>query len=548
VRSGNALMSYYCYLVKLFWPTNLAVFYPHPGRWPMEQVLLAGVLLCGISVLLILKGRKYPCLLMGWLWYCGTLVPVIGLVQVGDQAMADRYTYVPSLGVLILAIWGGCELIRRRRYHVIALSVAGSAGIVLCFASTREQIGYWKDSEALFRHALDVTENNYVAHSSLGGALLKKGQTDEAISQYQEALRLQPDKATSHNNLGAALLKKDHTSEAISQLQEAIRLNPDYADAHGNLGAALVNKGQTEEAIRQFQEVLRLQPDVAASHNNLGAALEKKGQIGEAISQFQEAIRLEPSSLNARNNLGVGLLNKGRTDEAISQFREVIRLKPDYAEVHYNLGAALRMKGQIDEAISQYQEALRLRPDYAEAHNKLGAGFLSKGQIDEAISQFQEAIRLKPDDAEVHNNLGVAFGRKGQIDEAISQFEEALRLKPDYADACNNLGYRWAERGENLEQARAMIEKAVKLEPKKAAFLDTLSWVVFKLNRPREALDYELQAVEKSGRPDAALYDHLGDIYAALNQREQAAEAWRKSLAVEPSRQIEKKLGDLSAH
>ena len=183
-RSGNALISYCRYLGKLFWPTDLAVFYPHPGYWPMEQVLLAGGLMLGISVLLFVKRRRYPFLLMGWLWFCGTLVPVIGLVQSGEQAMADRFTYVPSLGVLILAIWGAYELTRRWRYHVIALSVAGSAAIVLCMALTRQQLGYWQDSETLFRHALEVTENNYLAHNNLGDALIKKGQIDEAISQY----------------------------------------------------------------------------------------------------------------------------------------------------------------------------------------------------------------------------------------------------------------------------------------------------------------------------------------------------------------------------
>jgi tetratricopeptide (TPR) repeat protein len=260
----------------LFWPVDLAVFYPHPGHWPQEQVLLAGGLMLAISVLLVVQRGRYPFLLMGWLWFVGTLVPVIQLVQTGSHAMADRYAYIPSLGVLILAIWGAYELTRRWRYRVIALSVAGWAAIVLCLGLTRQQLGYWQDNETLFGHALEVTENNYLAHKVLGDVFLEKNQTDEAISQYQEAIRLAPDYAKAHYNLGVALEKEGQTDEATRQYQETIRLKPDYAEAHNNLGAALGRKGQIDEAIRQFQEAIRLKPDFVKAHNNLAAALEMK--------------------------------------------------------------------------------------------------------------------------------------------------------------------------------------------------------------------------------------------------------------------------------
>jgi protein O-mannosyl-transferase len=217
---------------------------------------------------------------------------------------------------------------------------------------------------------------------------------------------------------------------------------------------------------------------------------------------------------------------------------------PYRADIYCRLGKVYAARNRPDEAIRQYQEAIRLKPDFPEVYYNLGVVLAKKSQADEAIRQYQEAIRLKPDFAEAHSNLGVALAEKGRTDEAISQYQEAIRLKPDFAEAQNNLGYLWAEHGENLDQAREMIEKAVKLEPKNAAFLDSMGWVLLKLNRPREALDYLLKATENSAQPDASLYDHLGDIYAALNQREKAAEAWRKSLSVEPSRQIQKKLGD----
>ncbi|MGA2787076.1 MAG: tetratricopeptide repeat protein [Verrucomicrobiota bacterium] len=404
-RSENALISYCRYLGKLFWPTDLAAFYPHPGYWPMEQVLLAGGLILGITVLFIVMRGRFPFMLMGWLWYCGTLVPVIGLVQAGRVAMADRFTYVPSLGVLVIVIWGTYQLTRRWRYQEMVLSVLGWAAVILCLGLTRQQLGYWQDSEMLYRHTLEVSENNYLAHNNLGATLVEKGQIDEAISQYRQAVHLKPDYAGYQYNLGVALNKKGQTDEAIRQFQEAIRLAPDYAEAYNNLGSVLVAKGQTEEAISQFQEAIRLKPDDAEAHYNLGIALGMNGQI----------------------------------DEAIGQFQEVIRLKPDYAQAHYSLGAALGRKGQADEAISQYREAIRLKPDYAEAHNNLGITFGRKDQTDEAISQFHEVVRLKPNDAEAHYNLATALLNEDQIDEAISQYREAIRLKPDYAEARDNL-------------------------------------------------------------------------------------------------------------
>jgi len=463
-RVGNALISYCRYLGKLFWPVNLAVLYPHSGYWPTEQVLLAGGVLLGITVLFIVGRRQYPFLLMGWLWFVGTLIPVIQLVQSGDHAMADRYTYIPSLGVLILTIWGAYELTRRWRHQVIVLSLAGCAAIILCSGLTRHQIGYWKDSETLFRHALEITKDNYVAHDNLGRALADKGQTDEAISQFQEAVRLKPDFAGAHNDLGFALGMKGQTDEAIAQFREAIRLEPDKARPHYNLGTALFKKGQIDDAINQYQDAIRLDPDYAEAHNNLGAALDKKGQTDEAISQFQDAIRLKPDFAEIHSNLGNALDEKGQTDEAIKQYEEAIRLMPDDAKAHNDLGNVLDEKGQADEAINQYQEAIRLNPNFAEAHNNFGFALGRKGQIDKAIAQFREAIRLNPDFAEACYNLGTALSVKGQTDEAIGLFREAIRLNPDYANAHYNLGNALLKRNQ-IDEAISQFQEAVRLNP-----------------------------------------------------------------------------------
>jgi tetratricopeptide (TPR) repeat protein len=479
-RMGNALISYCRYLEKSFWPMDLAVFYPHPGNWPPAEVLLAGGLLLGVTGLFIVLGRRYPFMLTGWLWFCGMLVPVIGLVQVGEQSMADRYTYLPSIGVLILVVWSAHELTSRWRHQRIILLAAGLTVVVLCIKLTQRQLGYWRDEEMLFRHALTVTQDNYLAYKALGDALFNKGQIDEAIDQYNEA----------------------------------IQLKPYFVNAYYTLGIALLKEGRTDAAIRQFQEAIRFKPAFADAHNALGSAW----------------------------------LGKGRIDEAIRQFQEAIRLKPDDADARYNLGNAFRRTGQIDEAIRQFQKVIRLTPNDASAHNNLGTVLGMQNQIEKAISQFQEAIRLKPDYAYAHYNLGNALLLANQTNSAINQFQEAIRLEPNDTFALNALGYLWVEHGENLEQARAMLEKAVQLAPRNAPFLGNLGWALLKLNRPGEALDCLLKSVENSDKPDAALYDHLGDAYAALNQPDKAAEAWRKSLSVEPNPRVQKKLGDLSAH
>ncbi len=463
-RMGNAVISYCRYLEKLFWPTDLAVFYPHPGYWPLAKVLLAGVCLCGISALVFMKRRRHPYLLVGWLWFVGTLVPVIGLMQVGEQAMADRYTYIPSVGVLIMSVWGVYELTRSWRHQVISLSLAGAVAIILCFGLTRKQLGYWQDSETLFRHALAVTQNNHIAHNNLGVASFKQDRIAEAIDQYQEAIRLKPDDIEAHYNLGDAFYREGQMDEAIRQFQEAIRLKPDFAEAYYNLGNALHKQGQMDEAIRQYHEAIRLKPDLADVHNNLGIALKEKGQMDEAIHQYEEALRLKPDFAEACYNLGNALYKQGKVDEAVRQYQEALRLQPDDAKAHSNLGSALDKLGQTDEAIRQYQEAIRLEPDNAESRNELGILLKNKGQIDEAISQYEEALRLKPDFPDAHNNLGNALLKKGRIDEAASQFQEALRLKPDFADAHNNLGVAWVRNG-RIDEAISQFREATRLKP-----------------------------------------------------------------------------------
>jgi Tfp pilus assembly protein PilF len=272
-RLGNALIAYCRYLGKLVWPSNLAVLYPHPLHWPPDQVALAALLLLGISAFVLLLARQRAYLVVGWLWFVGTLVPVIGLVQAGAQSMADRYTYLPLIGVLVALVWGLSDLMCRSRYQGLLSSSVAAVLLVACLALTRQQIGYWKNTEALFRHAIAVTQDNYIAHLRLGTTFSHQGRLDEAISELQEALRIQPNDSDSRNNLGAALGRKGRLDEAIIQFQQALKLTPDDAEVHNNLGVAFAITGSRNQAVEQYQEALRLRPDYAGARKNLEALL-----------------------------------------------------------------------------------------------------------------------------------------------------------------------------------------------------------------------------------------------------------------------------------
>jgi tetratricopeptide (TPR) repeat protein len=533
-RVGNALISYCKYLSKLFWPKDLAVFYPHPGIWPTPDVLWALAFLTGITLLVLTQWRRYPCLLMGWLWYGGTLVPVIGLIQVGRQSMADRYTYIPSVGIAIMLVWGTIELLRRRRHAVTALSVMAGLALGICLFLTRQQLRYWQNSETLFRQTLMVTEDNFLAHFNLGVALEMNGRLDEAIHEYQETVRLQPSVAAVRNNLGAALIKKGRVDDGISQLRMALRLVPTYGLAHENLGNALLEQGHTNAAIKEYQEGVRLQPedDAGPAHYNLGVALNQAGQTAAAIREFQEALIRQPDYTAAGKNLANLLGQTGQTNAAISELQEVLRLDPKDTDAHYNLANLFLNLGRPADAIGQFQADLRINPDDADAHYNLGKALLDQGQTDMAVSEFQAAFRLKKYDAEVHYNLGNLLAQKGQTDAAIAQFQETIRLQPKDADAHNNLGNLLAKEGQT-EAAIRELQEALRLRPEDANTHYNLGYAFLKTGRFDDTIRQFQEAIRLKPNYAPAHYN----LAVALNKKGQTDMAigqFEEAIRLEP--------------
>jgi Flp pilus assembly protein TadD len=302
-RIANAFVSYARYFQQTVWPTNFAVPYLHPGHWPLASVCWGVVLVGGLSSVSLFLGRRRRSLSVGWCWFLGTLVPVIGLIQWGNHAMADRFMYVPSVGLLVALVWGLGKALEQRPWPKPAVGFAVALALFALALQSRAQLRYWQSGETLFRHALAVTGDNHLAHNNLGAALARKGQTDEAIRQFQEAIRLRPDGANAYGNLGIALIAKGQFDAAISQLQEAARLKPDSAIVHYNLGVALGRQGQTNAAIRQFQEAICLQPTYPEALGSLAGTLEGRGKYTEAIRFYQTALKTQPDQGSILNNL-----------------------------------------------------------------------------------------------------------------------------------------------------------------------------------------------------------------------------------------------------
>lgn len=438
LRIENALTTYVLYIWQTVWPTKLAVLYPYPPHIPIWQPILAAILLAAAVSFAVLRSfRTRPYLATGWFWYLGTLVPVIGLVQIGVHGHADRYMYIPMVGLLIMLAWGLAEVAERwprGKPFVIGMAVAACA---CCAVLTSAQLDTWRNSEALYRHAINETQGNVIMHYGLGVVLAKDpNRLDEAIAEYQAAVRDFPNYLEARGNLGNALLQARRLPEAIAEDQAALRLKPDSAQLHNNLGVALARTpGQMSEAISEYRAALRLQPNFLQAHTNLADALATTpGHNAEAIAEYRAALRFDASSAETHNKLAALLASSRRTTDSIAEYQAALRLKPDSIEAHNGLASVLaQLPGRIPEAISVYQAALRIKPDSAELHNNLGA-LLAKSpdHVPEAISEYEAALRIKPDFFEAHVNLGMLLSTlPGRSSDAAVQFEAALRIRPD---------------------------------------------------------------------------------------------------------------------
>ena len=398
VRLGTAVMAYGWYLNKTVWPAGLAPSYPHPGpelSWAGVGGIALGLL--AISVLALVNAGKRPYFAVGWFWFVAVLVPVVGLLQAGEQPWADRFTYVPHIGLLLLVVWGCHDLLLLAKVtRPLRLLAAGTA-VAVCVVASMVQTTHWRDSVSIMTHALRVNEENPVAHNTLGAALLQQRRPGEAIHHFREALRLDPGSIKASFNLGLALANEGRADEAAAQYRAALHLDPGFAPAHYNLGITLAQLGEIAPAVAAFEEALHLEPAMAPAHYNLAVALVEAGRADEASPHFAEAMRLNRDFERMRLSAGLLLAAHGRPADAATHFLAAPRGDPATAGVlEYHLGRAYAALGRRTEATDAFRRSAALRPVSAQSHAALAWALHEQGQAQEAADEYRRAFALDP--------------------------------------------------------------------------------------------------------------------------------------------------------
>jgi protein O-mannosyl-transferase len=476
-RAANAVVSCVRYIFKFLWPQNMAVIYPYPAHIPWWQAAGAGLLLVAISLAVLRAAPRRPYLIVGWLWFVISLVPVIGLVQVGMQSMADRYTYLPYIGLFVMATWGGSELIAAWPQAKPMLACATGVLLAGCFFVSMRQLQYWHDSIKLFSHAIEVTTDNAVAHCNLGQALAAAGKPEDARDEYTKALNIDPTYVSAMVSMSSYYNLHRNYDEAISCLNAALKIRPDSDQAHYDLALAFSGQGKTAQAIDEYRTTLKINPRHDKALVNLGATFAQQGDLTNAIQLYQRAIEIAPNNPYAHNALGGALDAQGKLDDAVQQYSAALQIQPDFAEAHENLAMLLAGHGHFDDAKPHFEAAVKLRPNDPGLHLEFANASFAAGDLNTAATEYSNALKLQPDNLAAHYNLATVLARQGQLDSALAHFSEVLRLKPDFADAHASVAIIMAQQGNDrgaIEQYRA----ALRLSPNLVTVQKYLAWLL----------------------------------------------------------------------
>jgi tetratricopeptide (TPR) repeat protein len=393
---GISPLAYMHYLIKMVWPSGLSISYPI--RWPQPtwNFILAGFILSAVSLFGLKTLRKRPYILVGWLWFLLTLIPVIGLVSISPIAIVDRFMYVPMIGLLIAVSWWIPELFQGFSHKRAALGIGSGILVLIMMGLSYRQVGYWKSNVSLYDYTNEINPDNFLAHNNLGVILKGEGRLEEAISHFKAALERKPDSEDAHINLGSALDRLERHQEAMVHYEKALKINPKNPEAHNNLGIALISTGRGDEAVPHFEEALRFRPDYTEAHTNLGAALASKGEFERAVTHLRKALEVDPDNAEIHGNLGLAYLNMGKTEKALFHINASIRIKPTNPQLQYFLGLAFYRAGRWQEAADQFQNVVRQNPGFAKAHLTLGLAYLEMGDRESAFGVYRTLTRLNP--------------------------------------------------------------------------------------------------------------------------------------------------------
>jgi tetratricopeptide (TPR) repeat protein len=427
-RFANAWVSIGIYLRQTFLPRDLACFYPHPLRSLSGlQIALSIALIVVITVLVWILRRRFPYLIVGWFWFVGMLVPVLGIIQVGNQAYADRYTYLPQIGLGLGVTWAVADLLATVRYREVVLGGISVTAIIALAWGARIQTSYWRSSETLWEHTAAVTPENENAEEHLSDAYLEKGRVDDAVAAARRAVNRRPDSADAQGVLGAALARSGILDEALEHLEKAAQLNPKLARVHFNLANTLVARGQITDAISNYETELQLYPNFPEGHNNLANALLRTGKIDQALEHVQTALQLNPNYPEAHNNLAIALSQKGQMREAVAEWNKALAIDPNNLEAECNLGWVLSTFPDSSirdgaRAIDLTQRALQLSGGRnARIWRLAAAAYAEAGQFEDAIKAAQSGITA----AENDRNAAVVQALQANI----RLFEQRLPLR-----------------------------------------------------------------------------------------------------------------------
>ncbi len=466
-RVANAVVSYVRYLGKLLWPQNMAVVYPYPAHIPGWQIAGAALLLAAITIVAVCSAPRWPWLIVGWLWFVISLVPVIGLVQVGVQSMADRYTYLPAIGFFLMLTWTTAEAFAAWPFAKPVLAAIAAAVLAACFVVSSHQLQYWRTSFALFSHALELNPNNAVAHCNLGQAFAAVGKPAEARAHYARALEIDPSYISAMVRMSSYYNLHGNYSLAVDCLEPALQVRPDDPQLHYNLALALSGEGKTDRAVAEYRATLALDPRHDKALVNLGATLAQQGGLTNAITLYQRAIEIAPQNPYAHNALGGALESLNNPDAAITEYSKAVALQPDFLVARNNLAGLLAHQGKWDAALAQYSEILRLNPNLADAHAGMGTILAQAGDYSGAIEHYRAALQLDPGLVTVQKYLAWLLAtapdaalRNGP--EAVQLATTATRAAPDDPTAWDALAAAQAESG-NFTDAVTSANKGIEL-------------------------------------------------------------------------------------